>query len=243
MIADALTVMWKEWHELLLTRGSLRGGVTGMLMMLAVFGVVLPLNSGPAWLHSPLALVYWLWVPLLLVSGVVADSFAGERERHTLETLLASRLADASILWGKVGTAVSYAWGLAMASVILGAVTISLSSGRPDFYPPGAFAVIALAALVASFLAAAAGVIISLRAQSVRQAQQTLSIATMAVVFVPLLASRALPEATQAGLARLLSGDGVWGAALVAIAAILAVAAALMAVAHARFRRSRLILD
>ena len=37
--------------------------------------------------------VMWMWFSLLLVINVVADSFAGERERHTLETLLASRLS------------------------------------------------------------------------------------------------------------------------------------------------------
>lgn len=243
MIADTLTVMWKEWRELLFTRGSLRGGLLGMAMVLAAFGVFLPLNTGRAWLDSPAALVYWLWVPLLLVTGVVADSFAGERERHTLETLLASRLADASILWGKVGTAVSYAWGLSMASVLLGAVTVSVSSGRPAFYPLATFALTVVVTLVASFLAAAAGVLISLRAQSVRQAQQTLSIAIMALLFIPILASSALPAGTRASLGRLLTDGNVLGAVLVAATVLLLLAVVLMAIARARFRRSRLILD
>ncbi|MHB0877038.1 MAG: ABC transporter permease [Anaerolineae bacterium] len=244
MIGDALTIMWKEWRELLLTRGNLRGGVVGMLVVLAAFGVVLPLEVGREWLRSPGVLVYWLWVPLLLVTGVVADSFAGERERHTLETLLASRLADSSILWGKVGTAVSYAWGLTMLSVLLGVVTVNVSSsGSLVFYQPVVFVVITLVTLIGAFLAASAGVLISLRAQSVRQAQQTLSVAIMALVFVPLLGSRLLSAATQARLGQLLSGGDVWGVVLAAAGVLLLVAIALMAVARARFRRARLILD
>ena len=37
---------------------------------------------------------------------MIADGIPGERERHTLETLLASRLSDRSILLGKVMAAV-----------------------------------------------------------------------------------------------------------------------------------------
>ena len=244
MIADALTIMWKEWRELLLTRGNLRGGIVGVLVVLAAFGVVLPLEVGRAWLQSPSVLAYWLWVPLFLVSSVVADSFAGERERHTLETLLASRLADRSILYGKVGAAVGYAWGLTMLSVLLGAVTVNATAGGAiSFYPLDVFVAIVLVSLLGAFVAAAAGVLISLRAQSVRQAQQTLSIAIMALVFVPLLGAKALPAEAQARLARLASGADVWGLVVVAAAVLLALAAVLMAVAQVRFRRSRLITD
>lgn len=243
MTADALAVMWKEWREWLLVRGNLRGGLAGMLITLAVFGVFLPLNTGRAWLDSPSTLLYWLWVPLLLVSNVVADAFAGERERHTLETLLASRLDDASILWGKVGAATGYAWGLSMLSVLLAVATINVATFRQGlaFYDIDVFVGIAVLSLLATLVAASAGVLVSLRAPSVRQAQQTLGIGMMLVLFVPLFGVRALPQSTQAALARLLSQASVWEAVAVGAVALLAVAAALLAAARARFRRSRLI--
>ena len=50
----------------------------------------------------------------MMVSSLVADSFAGERERHTLETLLASRLPDRAILAGKLLVPVAVAWGAAL---------------------------------------------------------------------------------------------------------------------------------
>ena len=102
MIRDMLTVARKEWKESLFSGSGLKGGRMGILVMLVVFGVVLPANSGLAWITSPALLVAWAWVPLMLISGVVADSFAGERERHTLETLLASRLSDESIWRGEL---------------------------------------------------------------------------------------------------------------------------------------------
>ncbi|UCD40705.1 MAG: hypothetical protein JSV69_08835 [Chloroflexota bacterium] len=101
MINDILSIMWKEIRELILQRSGLRGGWIGLLILIAVFGVLFPLQSGPDWLVTPTTILMWAWVPFILVNSVVADSFAGERERHTLETLLASRLSDQAILIGK----------------------------------------------------------------------------------------------------------------------------------------------
>jgi len=58
-----------------------------------------------------------------------------------------------------------------------------------------------LSAVVLSFLgaglASAGGVLVSLRAQTVRQAQQTLNIAMMVLFFVPVFGVRALPSAVK----------------------------------------------
>ncbi|HEY5573791.1 MAG TPA: hypothetical protein VIK64_12300, partial [Anaerolineales bacterium] len=78
MIADIWTIVWKESKEILLQRGNLRGGWVGLLVFIGVFGIFMPLQSGPDWVESPAGLFVWGWVPFLLVSGVVADSFAGE---------------------------------------------------------------------------------------------------------------------------------------------------------------------
>ena len=114
MIGDVLTVAWKEWRELFQLGGSHRGGRFSLVILIGVFGVFLPLQSGAEWVQSPATVFYWGWVPLMLVGSAVADSFAGERERHTLETLLASRLPDRAILLGKMLAAVAYGWGLVM---------------------------------------------------------------------------------------------------------------------------------
>lgn len=73
--------------------------------------------------------------------GLVADAFAGERERHTLETLLATAFPDTSILLGKIAASVLYAWGIAFACSLLGVITINVvfPSGGLQFYNPGMF--------------------------------------------------------------------------------------------------------
>ena len=244
MFRDLRTVIWKETKEILGQRGRFKGGKVGIFIFLAVFGIVLPLQNGPGWIHSPLAMIYWAWVPFLLASGVVADSFAGERERHTLETLLASRLPDRAILAGKIGAAVLYAWGLTLVSVLAGAVAINIvhGKGRILFYAaPVAAGIFGLTFLVA-LLASGLGVLISLRAATVRQAQQTFSVVFL-LMFIPLFVLPMLPAPVKAKLLAAASGLGAIAAAL-AVVLILAVAdTVILLVADRRFRRNRLILD
>jgi len=57
--------------------------------------------------------------------------------------------------------------------------------------------------VASSLLAASAGLLISVRAPTVRQAQQTLSVFVMALVFAPVFGVQALPAELQARLARL----------------------------------------
>lgn len=245
MIRDVLTVAWKDWRELLSVSGNVRGGRLSLVILLAVFGVFLPLQAGPEWVHSPSTMAYWGWVPLMLVGSAVADAFAGERERHTLETLLASRLPDRAILFGKMLAAVSYGWSLVMLMLVMSLVAVNLLSGPgPILLFPAHVALGApLLAFLGAGLAAGAGVLVSLRAATVRQAVQALNVGILVLVFVPILAVRALPDAWIARMGAWLAATGAGTVLWLFIAALAALDAGLLAAALARFRRARLILD
>lgn len=196
---------------------------------------------GRSWVESPITLVYWSWVPLFLVNAVVADSFAGERERHTL---LASRLPDQAILFGKLLAALAYGVGLTWASLLVGLVIINLfhGEGRLLFYPPAvALGVIGIS-LLSGGLATGAGVLVSLRAKSVQQATQVLSIAIMALIFIPTFGLQALPAAWQERLWNIVSGWNVTQAVLVAITVLAVLNGGLIGAAR-RFQRARLIAE
>ena len=245
MIADVWTIVWKDWKELILQRGGMRRGWLNILVMLAVFGIFLPLQTGRGWIESPLVLMSWAWVPIILVTSVIADSFAGERERHTLEALLATRMPDEPILLGKLLAAVGYAWGVTLVSLILGLVTVNVAHGEGEIllYPASTALGGAVVSLLTAGLAAGFGVLVSLRAPTVRQAQQTLGMITMVIVWLPILGLNLLPKEWRAAMGRL-AGDIdarqalLWGALVLAVANV-----ALVAAARARFRRARLILD
>lgn len=245
MISDVWTVMWKEWRELLIQRGSLRGGAFSLLVVVAVFSIVLPLQIGSDWVASPMVLFFAGWVPFVSTAHVVADSFAGERERHTLETLLASRLSNQAILFGKVCTAVSYGWGLTLLILFLGLATVNLVHGCGELLLyQGIIGLGSIAlSLLGAGLAASAGALISLRASTVRQAQQTLSIAAWLLPIILGYGGRALPVQWRAHLVEAITASGMTGIVFVVIATLIVLDIGLLAVAMARFQRARLILD
>jgi ABC-2 type transport system permease protein len=249
MITDIWTVMRKELIEIFFQRanvgGSRRGSWFSILIVLGVFGLFLPLQIGPDWLQRPQLLVFWGWVPLFLVSSVTTDTFAGERERHTLETLLASRLSDRAILFGKVAAAVAYGWGLSLLSVAVSVVAINIvySRGQLLFYPLNVAVLGVILSLLASGLSATAGVLISLRASSARQAAQIMSVAIMVMLFVPVLGLQALPGDARAQLANALNNTSFNQIAIGAVVVLAVVDGLLLLAGLARFQRAKLILD
>ncbi|HVC30705.1 MAG TPA: ABC transporter permease [Steroidobacteraceae bacterium] len=245
MIEDLWTVFWKEWKETPFQRGGRRGGLVGVFIFTGVIGILLPAQAGRGWLDSPLVLLLSCWEPLFLVTSVIADAFAGERERHTLETLLASRLPDRAILFGKIAAGLAYGWGLMLLALLLGMVTVSLSQGHGQILPyTGEIGIgAAVLSFLAAWLAAGAGVLISLRAPTVRQAQQTLSLGAMVLTFLPLFGVRLLPVDARQRLLTALQ-TGATSEIVVIAALVLAILdVILLAGAMLRFRRARLVLD
>ncbi len=243
MIDDLRNVVWKEWKGLFRWRGSRARAVSTLLLPLGIFAVFVPWDSGEHWRSGLPSVIASIALPILVVFLIVPDSFAGERERHTLPTLLASRLPDRAILFGKVGFAVALAWGAALFTLSLGLITYNVVywSGRPVFYSPKVAAVDLALSLTFAGLAASLGAVISLRSATVQEAQQTL----VSALFVPpmllgpilLLISKARPEWRP----KILLGDLASPSLLVILVTVLlALDALLLAVAMARFRRERL---
>lgn len=242
MISDIVTVMWKEARELLAGGGR---GKYVPLILLAIYGVFVPLQSGRKWVDSYQMVIFGVVVSIFVVLSVVADTIAGERERHTLETILASRLSDRAILIGKISAVVLYGWGLTIASLVLGLIAVDLKlGGHPIlFYPAGRAGAVVALTLLLSILSTGLGVLVSLRASTVRQAQQILTIGWVAIVFVSISIVRALPAATRASLLRRFHQWNLTEAVLIVVALLVALNVIVLAVDSVRFQRSRLILD
>lgn len=245
MCIDILTVMRKEWREIFLMRGSVRSGVTNVLILVGVIGIIMPWQSGPEWLTNPIGALIWAWLPIFSSTGIIADSIAGERERHTLETLLASRLSDRAILLGKIGATVLYAWMQSVASMLVGAVTINAvyPTGRFEFYSASFFFPVLLLTLLLGLLVAGVGVLVSLQAENARQAYQKLSIVMIVVWVLPALAFQFIPQATLARLTAGLDTLSLPAQAAGGAAALLIANGAVLGMALARFKRYRLVLS
>jgi ABC-2 type transport system permease protein len=244
MITDILTVAGKELREIF-SFGDVRGrSKISLLVLVVIFGIVIPLQNGRAWVTSPANVMVWAWLPFLWVSGIVADLFAGERERHTLEALLATRLSDQSILFGKLLAAMAYGFALTWVIMFASIITINISFGRGGllFYPmPTALAALVFSILI-SGLSASIGVLVSLRAGSVRQAQQIMS-AGMLVLFLPFMLIQFVPRGVVQSLILFVSNTAPVLIAVTVALILIAIEAILIVIAMRLFQRSRLILD
>lgn len=245
MIQDILTVAVKELREILTFGGDVRGrGKYSLLILVGVFGVFFPLQSGREWVSSPMSIMVWGWMPFLWVSGIVADLFAGERERHTLEALLATRLSDQAILFGKLLAALTYGFLLTWLVLLSSVVTLNIVHGRDGllFFPFWTTIGALVFSILVSGLSASIGVLVSLRAGSVRQAQQTMSIG-MLVLFLPFMLLQFIPRAWLEAAGNFLEHVQPLQIAVGLAAVLLIVELTLMAIARRLFQRSKLILD
>jgi ABC-2 type transport system permease protein len=245
MIADIFTVAVKEIKELpYLRKDKSRTNLFSLLIFLVLFGILIPWQTGRSWVTSPLNMLSWAWLPFMMVGTTMVDSFAGERERHTLETLLASRLADRAILFGKILAGIVYGVVITLGCVLVGLGTINLLYGQagPLLYAaPIAIGIVAEVLLI-STLASGLGVLVSLRAASVRQAQQTFTIVYFAI-FIPIVAYPLLPAAVTGRITQFLTQSSFVTVALGLGGGVAAIDAVLILAALSRFKRSRLILD
>lgn len=247
MFDDMMTVMWKERKGLLRVRGSRARAILTVLIPVVMIAIALPLQMGRDWVNGAWPLVGSVLIPFILVGIAIPESFAGERERHTLETLLASRLPDRAILFGKVLLAVAYGWAGNLVVLILGLITVNLLhwDGQVIFYKPiAALASVSVSLLIAG-LVANLGVLISLRSATAQGAQQAL----MSVLMVPMLVLQMVPMVMislvpdgEEILKKWLSLDFTQ-VVLVMVTLLLVINVGLLLAALARFPRARLSLD
>jgi ABC-type Na+ efflux pump permease subunit len=144
--------------------------LTRTIGVVTIFGILVPLRfSGVAYLPAFFA-AFMAFLPARLVA---IDAFAGERERGTLESLLASPLPDHALVVGKTVAASVYGalrgW-LFLAMWAAAAVALRLVGIAPDAAvpAPGLLVLAAIAAAVVAYGASVFGVWQSAKAPSVR---------------------------------------------------------------------------
>jgi ABC-2 type transport system permease protein len=236
-MSDLWTIIWKEWKDFLWSGG--RYDLFRPLLVIAILGIVMPLTFEQRWIElDSVAILIILYAPFMLIISFIGDAIAGERERHTLETLLASRILDRAILLGKVLVAVGFNWGMTVFCLLLGAVVVNKSQGQAQwvFYAPtNLFAVVLILSLLTNLLAASGGVLISLKSATVRQAGQTMILGMIILGLAVYGVARLLPASVTASLT---TSQMV----LIIMVTLAVLDAILLAAALVSFQRSRLIL-
>jgi ABC-2 type transport system permease protein len=246
MIADIMTIMWKESKGLLKQGKSRSKSILVLLTPVFMFGIILPIQLREEWLDTSWSLAIALFTPMILIAPTICEAFAGERERHTLETLLASRLPDRSILLGKIFISIVYGLGMTVFLLLmsLGVVNMLMWEGVFRFYSLKILLADLGFSVLFSGLMVTLGILISLRSATVQSAQQVL----MMVVIIPIFGIQAivflLPTFIPMENIREFLGKFDYNQILLIFLGVLLVTdISLLLAAMSRFKRSRLILN
>jgi len=241
---DILTILWKEGKGLLRFSDNRGKGIVTLVTPIVVFGVILPIQLSDEWLTGLWSLIVAFFTPMILISTTISESFAGERERHTLETLLASRLPDRAILFGKLLTSILFGWGMTFFLLCVSLLVANLMIGGDGFqiYQADIFWLDICGSLLAAGFVSGLGIVISLRSATVQSAAQSL----MSMIFLPFLLLQAvvfllpvfLPKAAIQAILDQLNFHNIM---MIVLAAMLVADIILFLGAVSRFQRSRLI--
>jgi ABC-2 type transport system permease protein len=256
-----IVVAGKELREIVGAGGG-RKGLVRELLFIGIFGLFFPLTQVEEWLTGGVPAVFALMVPLFLVGPHVADSFAGERERGTLETLLATRLPDRSIYFGKILAVCGYAWAVTLLILLASLLALNLGadlSGRVGpatpgiresgifIYPSFVWVAWGLGSIASGLLLAAIGTFVSLRSKTVRGAHQAMMIPLFVLILggsfgIPAL-FRSLPPSTRERFTEWLESTPPVSVILWTVGALFAIDLLLLVLGARLFRRDRLIAD
>jgi len=247
-MSDLGTVVWKEWRELRAQNADF-GGTAVIITVLVLLAIVAGMAAiaGPEIVRTPFVLVISA-TPVFAVIGTICEAFAGERERHTLETLLASRVSTEALLIGKIIVNVLYAWGGAVLLFLLLVIGANVPKlGRQIVLPsPGITLTIFVVIPLMLLLVCTAGVLVSLRSPTVRQAQSKLVVFFMGIGFlflIPFLVIRSLFPHLMADARQMAASPNF---AIVSIAAwsviLLILDTVMLLAARWRFQRQRMIV-
>jgi ABC-2 type transport system permease protein len=137
------------------------------------------------YLFAPVFLI----IPIMASSVIASDSFAGEKERKTIEALLATPLSDSEMLLGKMlvsfaPAVITTAASFALYSAVVDYLTVGIFNGR--LLLPNQVWLLLIFGLSPALAFADIGltVLISARLKGVKEAQQI-----SALLLVPLIAA------------------------------------------------------
>ncbi len=129
---------------------------------------------------------FFLIIPVMSSSVIAADSFAGEKERNTLEALLATPITDAELLLGKILVSFIPGMGVTIFSFILYVITVNVLTVETfGMYimptVPWLVLIFVLSPAIA-LLGVGTTVIISSRVKGFREAQQISAVLVLPVL-------------------------------------------------------------
>jgi len=129
---------------------------------------------------------FFLIIPVMSSSVIAADSFAGEKERNTLEALLATPITDSELLLGKIFVSFIPGMGVTIIGFILYVLTVNVLTvdifGQYIMPTVSWLVLIFVLSPAIALLGVGTTVIISARVKGFREAQQLSALLVLPVI-------------------------------------------------------------
>jgi ABC-type Na+ efflux pump permease subunit len=194
------TIARHEWRLILKEPRFLLPFLITPLLLIGVQAFALYARMGTVWETLEMARALLLMLAVLAPSSAVplgADSFAGEKERNTLEILMCLPVRMGALFWGKV-------LGMLPIPVLVGwigqGIMTAMLASRGVWLPGFGITVAKAMALTPAFglFLCALSTLLSLLSDSVRGAAQLTSLAMLALFFATTACSSALFHSASA---------------------------------------------
>ena len=243
-------MLWKEWlgiKSMFLTPNIFLSGIWGGVVLIIAFGIYEPFKTGPDWILSPIMLFSsMILIPFCISGTMTPDSFAGERERHTLEPLLNTPLSDLVLLYGKIVFPASLGWATSMVAMFAGIFVANNFTLSSKLFMSHIDAILftSIGSLAFSIFITIIGVAASLHAINVMQAQLKLVTAIFPVLLIPaFLIGPFSPIQLRSVTSQLLLSISVNHFLLWIAVGTMVLNGILFMITQARFHRKELIMD
>lgn len=130
----------------------------------------------------------YLIIPLMVASVIASDSFAGEKERKTLEALIYTPTTDLELFTGKVLSAMLPALAVSILGFVIYGLTANIAAWPTMgavFFPNAAWIVLVFwVSPAAAAMGLGATVIVSSRVNSFQEANQIAAVIVMPILFL-----------------------------------------------------------
>jgi len=243
-------MLCKEWlgiRSMFLPPNLFLSGLWGLMVLVIAFGVYEPIKTGPDWISSPIMLFSsMILIPFCISGSMTPDSFAGERERPTLEPLLATPLSDQVLLYGKLVFPASLGWTASMVALLTGIFAANNFSLSLTLYLSHIDTLLftGIGSLAFSIFITIIGVAASLHALNVMQAQLKLVTAIFPLLLIPaFLIGPFSPIQLGSVASQLLVSTNLNHFLLWIVVGTMGLNGILLLITQARFHRKELIME